>query len=67
MATSPLSSTLSPAQIAIVQQARAHIQAARPKPAGAVSRPAPGQQASAASAAPTAPVQGRGRIVNIVV
>jgi hypothetical protein len=61
MATSPLSSVLSPAQIAVVQQARALV--ARPKVQQAVqaNEPAPTQRT-------TSPTQrGRGSIINITV
>jgi hypothetical protein len=65
MAVSPLSSVLSPAQIAILQQARAAL--ARP------SVPSPAQpQGNAAPAGvpePAAPLalRGRGQIINITV
>jgi hypothetical protein len=62
MAISPLSSVLSPAQIAIVQQARALVAQPRTPPPTAASEPAsPRSQTSAQ------PVRGRGAIINITV
>jgi hypothetical protein len=61
MATSPLSSVLSPAQIAVVQQARALVAQPRPPQAVQATETAPPQRA----VPPTA--QGRGRIINITV
>lgn len=66
MAASPLSSILSPAQLAIVQQARAAL--TRPAPPAASQA---GNSAAVQTQAPTSqqPVAraGRGQIVNIVV
>jgi hypothetical protein len=61
MATSPLSSVLSPAQIAIVQQARALVARPNVQQAAQVKEPAPAQRA----ASPTP--RGRGAIINITV
>jgi len=65
MSSSPLSGVLSPAQIAIIQQARALV--ARPQtqaaqPARSEPSASPAQPSQAAS-----PVRGRGQIVNITV
>jgi len=64
MVTTPISSVLSPAQIAILQQARvlvARPQAAAPAPNAAQ----PPTQSSNTGAPP--PARGRGQIVNITV
>jgi hypothetical protein len=63
MASSPLSGVLSPAQIAVVQQARTLV--ARPQVQGAptqADQPAPTQPPAAPG-----PVRGRGAIINITV
>jgi len=62
MATSPLSSVLSPAQIAIVQQARALVAQPRTQSPAPASEPAPPQSQTSPQ-----PVRGRGAIINITV
>jgi hypothetical protein len=61
MASSPLSGVLSPAQIAIVQQAR---QALRPQPQ---AQPAENAQPPVRNAARPTPARGRGQIIDISV
>lgn len=62
MASSPLSGVLSPAQIAVVQQARALI--ARPTPPAAAQKTEPIEAQRPAS---PSLVRGRGAIINITV
>jgi len=61
MAVSPLSTVLSPAQIAVVQQARALV--ARPQP----QQPAQAQEPTPAQRPVSSPPRGRGAIINITV
>ena len=63
MATTPLSGVLSPAQIAVLQQARAAL-ARSIAPTAQAAAPSSGKAAD--SPVPPAP-RGRGQIVNIVV
>jgi hypothetical protein len=69
MSSSPLSSVLSPAQIAIVQQARAMV--AKPRVEPAAQSPMSLQAASPSKAQTSSSVQpmprGRGQIINITV
>jgi hypothetical protein len=64
MATTPLSGVLSPAQIAVLQQARAALARSIAVPAQPEAAPSSGKAAE--SLAPPTP-RGRGQIVNIVV
>ncbi len=66
MASSPLSGVLSPAQLAVVQQARAALLRPPVRPA-VQAQPAESIQAQPSNAARPVPPRGRGQIVNIVV
>lgn len=63
MATTPLSGVLSPAQIAVLQQARAALARSIAVPAQTGATPSSGKAADSPLPAP----RGRGQIVNIVV
>jgi len=65
MSTSPLSGVLSPAQIAIIQQARARI--VQPQATATAEAAKPPATGPAQPAARPAPPRGRGQIINIVV